>query len=350
MSEYFKKLVKDLNDENTSIADDGLSSSQFTGCIDTGSYILNAALSGSLYGGVPNNKITAFAGESATGKTFFVLGVVKRFLDDNPTGAVFYFDTEAAVTKEMMSTRGIDTKRVIISEPETIQKFRHTVLQIVDNYAKSSSDRPPMMMVLDSLGQLSSTKELEDTTAGSETRDMTKAATLKATFRVLNLKLAKINVPMLITNHVYDVVGSYIPTKEMAGGSGLKYSASSICFLTKKKEKDGTEVIGNIIKVKLAKSRFTKENKQVEVKLTYDKGLDRFYGLLDLAEKHNIIKKVANRYELPNGNKVYGKLINNDPEKYFTDEIMKQLEVAASEEFLYGDYIREESTEDQVSG
>jgi RecA/RadA recombinase len=350
MSEYFKKLVKDLNDENTSIADDGLSSSQFTGCIDTGSYILNAALSGSLYGGVPNNKITAFAGESATGKTFFVLGVVKRFLDDNPTGAVFYFDTEAAVTKEMMSTRGIDTKRVIISEPETIQKFRHTVLQIVDNYAKSSSDRPPMMMVLDSLGQLSSTKELEDTTAGSETRDMTKAATLKATFRVLNLKLAKINVPMLITNHVYDVVGSYIPTKEMAGGSGLKYSASSICFLTKKKEKDGTEVIGNIIKVKLAKSRFTKENKQVEVKLTYDKGLDRFYGLLDLAEKHNIIKKVANRYELPNGNKVYGKLINNDPQKYFTDDIMKKLEVAASEEFLYGDYIREESTEDQVSG
>ena len=350
MSEYFKKLVKDLNDENTSIADDGLSSSQFTGCIDTGSYILNAALSGSLYGGVPNNKITAFAGESATGKTFFVLGVVKRFLDDNPTGAVFYFDTEAAVTKEMMSTRGIDTKRVIISEPETIQKFRHTVLQIVDNYAKSSSDRPPMMMVLDSLGQLSSTKELEDTTAGSETRDMTKAATLKATFRVLNLKLAKINVPMLITNHVYDVVGSYIPTKEMAGGSGLKYSASSICFLTKKKEKDGTEVIGNIIKVKLAKSRFTKENKQVEVKLTYDKGLDRFYGLLDLAEKHNIIKKVANRYELPNGNKVYGKLINNDPQKYFRDDIMKKLEVAASEEFLYGDYIREESTEDQVSG
>ena len=118
--DFFRKIVKDLNDENTTIAEDGLSSSQFSGCIDTGSYILNAALSGSLYGGVPNNKITAFAGESATGKTFFVLGVVKRFLDDNPTGAVFYFDTEAAVTKEMMSTRGIDTKRVIISEPENV--------------------------------------------------------------------------------------------------------------------------------------------------------------------------------------------------------------------------------------
>ena len=293
--DFFRKIVKDLNDENTTIAEDGLSSSQFSGCIDTGSYILNAALSGSLYGGVPNNKITAFAGESATGKTFFVLGVVKRFLDDNPTGAVFYFDTEAAVTKEMMSTRGIDTKRVIISEPETIQKFRHTVLQLVDNYAKEK-DRPPMLMVLDSLGQLSSTKELEDTATGSETRDMTKAATLKATFRVLNLKLAKINVPMLITNHVYDVVGSYIPTKE---------------------------------------------NKQVEVLLTYDKGLDRYYGLLDIAEKYDIFRKVSNRYELTDGSKVYGKVIQKDPEKYFTKDVMEKIEKAVEKEFLYGDYVRD---------
>ena len=351
MTDFFRTMVKELNDENTNIAEDGLSSSQFSGCVDTGSFILNAALSGSLYGGVPNNKITAFAGESATGKTFFALGVIKRFLDDHPDGAVFYFDTEAAVTKEMMATRGIDIKRVIISEPETIQKFRHTAIQIVDNYAKANEkDRPPMMMVLDSLGQLSSTKELEDTTAGSETRDMTKAATLKATFRVLNLKLAKVNVPLLITNHVYDVVGSYIPTKEMAGGSGLKYAASTICFLTKKKEKDGTEIVGNIIKVKMAKSRFTKENKVVEVRLTYDKGLDRYYGLLDLAEKYDIIKKVSTRYELPDGSKVFGKAINSDPEKYFTKDIMEQLEKVASQEFLYGDYVREENTEDQVSG
>ena len=347
MTDYFRNMVKELNDENTNIADDGLSSSQFSGCVDTGSYVLNAALSGSLYGGVPNNKITAFAGESATGKTFFALGVVKRFLDDHPSGAVFYFDTEAAVTKEMMSTRGIDTKRVIISEPETIQKFRHTAIQIIDNYAKSNEkDRPPMMMVLDSLGQLSSTKELEDTTAGSETRDMTKAATLKATFRVLNLKLAKVNVPLLITNHVYDVVGSYIPTKEMAGGSGLKYAASTICFLTKKKEKDGTDIIGNIIKVKMAKSRFTKENKVVEVRLTYDKGLDRYYGLLDLAEKYNIIKKVSTRYELPGGAKVFGKAIMKEPEKFFTEDVLKQIDEHCNSKFMYGS--DEQETDDNT--
>lgn len=336
MSDFFRNIVKELNDENTSIAEDGLSSSEFSGTIDTGSYILNAALSGSIFGGVPNNKITAFAGESATGKTFFVMGVVKQFLDDNPNAAVFYFDTEAAVTKEMMKSRGIDTSRVIISEPDTIQKFRHTALQILDNYNKSGDDRPPMMMVLDSLGQLSTTKEVEDTASGSETRDMTKAATLKATFRVLNLKLAKARVPMLVTNHVYEVVGSYIPTKEMAGGSGLKYTASQIVFLGKKKEKDGTEVVGNIIKVTMMKSRFTKENKKVEVLLTYDKGLDRYYGLLDLAEKYGIFKKVATRYEMPDGTKVFGKAIMKEPTKYFTDDIMKQLDDAARSEFMYG--------------
>ncbi len=349
MSDFFRNIVKELNDENTSIAEDGLSSSEFSGTLDTGSYILNAALSGSIYGGVPNNKITAFAGESATGKTFFVMGVVKRFLDDHPNAAVFYFDTEAAVTKDMMKQRGIDTSRVIISEPDTIQKFRHTALQILDNYEKADKDRPPMMMVLDSLGQLSTTKEVEDTFDGKETRDMTKAQVLKATFRVLNLKLAKAGVPMLITNHVYEVVGSYIPTKEMAGGSGLKYTASSICFLGKKKEKDGTEVIGNIIKVTMAKSRFTKENKKVEVLLTYDKGLDRYYGLLDLAEKYQIFKKVATRYELPDGSKVFGKAIMKEPEKYFTDDIMHQLDLAARTEFTYGQPDTEEVEEDDTS-
>jgi hypothetical protein len=193
-----------------------------------------------------------------------------------------------------------------------------------------------MMMVLDSLGQLSTNKEVEDTASGSETRDMTKAAVLKATFRVLNLKLAKVNVPLLVTNHVYDVVGSYIPMKEMSGGSGLKYTASQIVFLGKKKEKDGQEVIGNIIKVNMMKSRFTKENKKIEVLLTYDKGLDRYYGLLQLAEKYGIIKKVSTRYEMPDGSKVFGKAINNEPEKYFTDDIMAQLEEAARKEFMYG--------------
>ena len=337
MTDFFRNIVKELNDENTNVAADGLGSSEFGDTIDTGSYILNAALSGSITGGAPNNKVLALAGESATGKTFFALGMVRRFLSDNPDGAVFYFDTEAAVTKSMMEERGIDSERVIVSEPDTIQRFRHTALQILENYAKAPADeRPPMLMVLDSLGQLSTTKEVEDTAEGKETRDMTKAQLIKATFRVLNLKLAKVNVPLVITNHVYDVIGSYVPMKEMGGGSGLKYTASQIVFLSKKKDKDGKDVVGNIIRCRMIKSRFTKENKDVEVKLNYDTGLDRYYGLLDLAEKYEIIKKVSTRYELPDGRKVFGKQINNNPEEYFTEDILHQLDIAAGVEFKYG--------------
>jgi len=334
---FFRDLIKEIKDEDTIIAADGTGSAEFGGFIDTGSFILNAVLSGSIYGGIPDNKITAFAGESATGKTYFVLGVVRAFLDKNPDGAVVYYDTEAAVTKGMMEARGIDTQRVIIAEPDTIQKFRTHALKMLEAYDKTPADkRPPMMMVLDSLGLLSTTKELEDSTEGKETRDMTKAQTIKATFRVLTLKLAKVKVPMLVTNHVYVLVGSYIPTKEMGGGSGLKYAASTIAYLGKKKERDGDEIIGNIIKVKMQKSRLSKENSQVEVLLTYDKGLDKYYGLLDLAEKYKIINKVSTRYEMPDGKKVFGKEINRNPELYFTEEIMAKLEEVAKKEFSYG--------------
>lgn len=343
MSNFLSSIVKGI--DNTNILEEGKNSSEYSGTIDTGSYILNAVLSGSIYGGVPNNKIIAFAGESATGKTFFVLGIVKTFLDQNPEGGVIYFDTEAAVTKQMMVDRGIDTKRVVISEPQSIEEFRTNATRMLDSY-NEGDEKPPMMMVLDSLGMLSSEKELEDTASGKNARDMTKAQLLRGTFRVLSLKLAKANVPMLVTNHVYDVVGAYVPTKEISGGSGLKYAASSIAMLSKKKDRDDSkDIIGSIIKVSMFKSRFTKEGKVVEVKLNFEKGLDRYYGLLDLAEKYDIIKKVSTRYELPDGSKVFGKAINEDPEKYFTEETLRSLDAAAKKEFMYGQEVEKEEEE-----
>jgi len=335
---FLKSLLKELNDENTYLASDGTASSEYGGYIDTGSYILNALLSGSLYGGIPDNKITAFAGESATGKTFFVLGIVRAFLDKNPTGAVVYYDTEAAVTRQMMESRGIDTARVIIAEPDTIQKFKTHALKLIEAYEKQPADqRPPMMFVLDSLGLLSTSKEMEDSLEGKDVRDMTKSQVIKAAFRVLTLKLAKVKVPMLVTNHVYEVVGSYVPTKEISGGSGLKYAASTIAMLSKKKEKDGDgEIIGSQIKIKTFKSRLSKENQDATVLLTYNKGLDRYYGLLELAEKYEIMKKVSTRYELPDGRKIYGKEINTNPELYFTEEVLTRLEECAKKEFSYG--------------
>ncbi len=335
MSNFLKNVIKETGNEYATIVADGLSTADVSGFVDTGSYIFNALCSGSIYGGLPQNKITAIAGESATGKTFFVLGVCKAFLEDNPTGNIVFFESESAITKEMIETRGIDSSRMVVLPVTTVQEFRHQTLGVLDAY-EDEVEPQPLLLCLDSLGMLSTTKEIEDTEAGKETRDMTRSQIVKATFRVLTLKLGKLGVPLIMTNHTYDVIGSMFPQKEMGGGSGLKYAASTIIYLSKKKDKDGSEVVGNIIHCKTYKSRLTKENQMVDVRLSYTKGLDRYYGLLELGEKHGVFSKVSTRYELPDGSKVFGKQILQEPDKYFTEDIMKQLDTVASKEFLYG--------------
>ena len=334
---FIKDLARASGNEYASVVSDGVAAGDVDSFIDSGSYIFNALLSGSLHGGLPMNKITALAGESATGKTYFALGICQKFLEDNPDAAVIYFESESALTKDMIEERGIDSNRIVIVPVVTVQEFRNQSLNILDRYLETDeSERPPMLFVLDSLGMLSTTKEIEDTAEGKETRDMTRAQITKGAFRVLTLKLGRAKVPMIVTNHTYDVIGSMFPQKEMGGGSGLKYAASSIIFLSKKKEKDGTEVIGNIIHCKNAKSRLTVENRMVDVRLTYDKGLDRYYGLLDLALAFDVFKKQGTRVLLPTGKTEYGKTINNNPEKYFTDDVMEKLEVVVNEYFKYG--------------
>ena len=241
------------------------------------------------------------------------------------------------ITKEMIEERGIDSNRVVIVPVITVQQFRNQAINILDRYLETpEDDRPPMMFCLDSLGMLSTTKEIEDTAEGKETKDMTRAQITKGAFRVLTLKLGRAKVPMIVTNHTYDVIGSMFPQKEMGGGSGLKYAASSIIYLSKRKEKEGSEIVGNIIHCKNAKSRLTVENRMVDVRLTYDKGLDRYYGLLDLALASGVFEKSSTRVKLPNGKTEFGKTINNNPEKYFTDEVMERLETVCNQYFKYG--------------
>ena len=332
--DFLKEIVKEIGDEYTQVAADIQENERF---IDTGSYIFNAVVSGSIYGGVSSNRITAIAGEYSTGKTFFSLAVVKNFLESNPDGYCLYFDTEAAVNKGLLESRGIDMNRLVVVNVVTIEEFRSKALKAVDIYLRKPEDeRKPCMFVLDSLGMLSTEKEIRDALDDKQVRDMTKSQLVKGAFRMLTLKLGQANIPLIVTNHTYDVIGSYVPTKEMGGGSGLKYAASTIIYLSKKKEKDKTEVVGNIIKAKTAKSRLSKENKDVSIRLDYDeRGLDRYYGLLELGELGGMWKNVAGRYEM-NGKKIYGKEILKNPTEYFTDDIMKQLDAVANQHFSYG--------------
>ena len=268
--------------------------------------------------------------------TFFSLAVVKNFLDNNPDGYCLYFDTEAAITKSLLESRGIDTQRTVVINVVTVEEFRNKALKAVDIYLKKKEDdRKPCMFVLDSLGMLSTNKEIGDALAEKDSRDMTKAQLIKGAFRMLTLKLGQAKIPMIVTNHTYESMSLY-GGKQMSGGSGLQYASSTIIYLSKSKEKDGTEIVGNIIRAKTQKSRLSKENQNVEIRLFYDeRGLDRYYGLLELGEIGGLWKNTAGRYEI-DGKKLHAKTILANPEEYFTDEVMQKLDEIAKEEFSYG--------------
>ena len=303
-------------------------------------------MSGSIYGGLPGNKVTALAGESSTGKTFFALGVAKNFLDMDKEAGVIYFETEGALTKQILEDRDIDSNRFVIVPVTTIQEFRTQAVRILENHkAVPEQARKPILFCLDSLGMLSTEKEVADVAEGKDTRDMTRAQLVRGAFRVLSLKLAQLDVPMIVTNHTYDVIGSYVPMKDMGGGGGLKYAASTIVFLGKSKDRDGTEVVGNIIKATTQKSRFTKEQMKVECKLNFETGLSRYHGLIDLAVEAGIWESAGGRITV-DGKKVFGKAIMKEPEKFFTEDVLKQIDEHCNSKFMYGS--DEQETDDNT--
>jgi RecA/RadA recombinase len=344
----FRELMKATQNDYASIVEDGIEAGDIAGFIDTGSLSLNALFSGSIFGGIPSNKVVAFAGEPSTGKTFYAINVVKQFLHDNPDGAVFYFESESAISKDMMAQRGVPIDRCYLFPVETVQEFRTQALRVLDGYlAKKKDDRKPLMLVLDSLGNLSTTKEMEDIKKGLETRDMTRAQLIRGAFRTLTLKLGKANVAMLVTNHVYANVGGYGPAKRQGGGDGLQYAASQVVFLSKRKERDlgdEDEISGVIVTARLDKSRLTKEDSKVETLLYFDRGLDRYYGLLELAEKFGVWKKISTKYDI-DGKLIFGKTIRKNPAKYFTQEVLERIDAGCKDEFLLG-----KGTSDAVNG
>lgn len=334
---FLKSVLKDTKNEYAGFVSGGISAGDVTGFIDTGSYLFNAVVSSSIFGGIPSNKITALAGPSGTGKTFYALSVVRHFLDTDPEAGVIYFESESAISRDMIEDRGIDSSRMIIFPVSTVEEFRTEAVRMLDKYVEiPKEERKPMLFVLDSLGMLSTNKEMTDMAAGADKRDMTRAQLIKAAFRVLTLKCGKANVPMIFTNHTYDSMGSMYPSQEMGGGSGLKYSASTVIFLAKRKEKDGADQVGNIIRCTAKKSRLTTENAEVETRLFFDhRGLDKYFGLEDYAVKAGVWSKSGSMYVI-DGKKYYAKNILKEPEKFFTQEVLEAIDGVLKEELKYG--------------
>jgi RecA/RadA recombinase len=316
--------------------------------IDTGSYSFNALVSGSIFGGVPSDTIVGIAGEQATGKTYLCLSIVEKFLKSHPEAVVIYFDTEWAVKPNVVIERQLPEDRFIIKRVNTIEEFRMMAVRFVDDYmAQPEDERPPMMFVLDSLGNISTVKEMKE--AGididKQTLDMTKAKVVRSVFRVLSIKLGEANVPLLVTNHIGVKIGGFTrpgmpPPKVLAAGEGLSYAASTIIFLSKSKVYDETEKVytGSELTGTLYKSRTTKENLKADTLLDYTTGMDRYWGLFELAKKHGAVEKCGNGFKFPfeGAKQFFTKNIEENPEEYFTPEVLALVEEKVSASFRYG--------------
>lgn len=286
----------ELNDSLNKISDGNLLEESIYAKIDewisTGNYIFNACLSGSLFGGMPNRRSITLAGEEGTGKTYLALSIGRHAQYDNDYNLI-YCDTEGGIDVDFVKRLGVDTSRFRLENIGTIEEFATLAAKLNDTIREireQGKEPPKLMVVLDSLGNLSSSKEKADTTSGSDKRDMTKQQTIRRTFRVIGNDFAKNGIPFIICNHVYEKVGSYIPGKEVSGGGGIKYNSSIILMLTKSKltdkdseehvKKQGIEAtkIGIVITITPLKQRFARPIK-VQIHLPFYKKPNPYVGL-----------------------------------------------------------------------
>lgn len=335
-SPFLKSVLKSINNEYATTVSDGLYTDNY-GYIDTGCYVLNALISGSIYGGIPSNTMTGIAAPSATGKTFFLLSIVSNFLKQDPENLVFYFESEAALTSNNFSSHGIDTERVIIIPVTTIEEFKEQSFAIMSNYIKEYSKtekKPKIFICLDSLGNLSTAKEFDDVEDGKRSVDMTKAKTIRSTFRILTNTCGLNNIPIVVTNHTYDTMSQYSP-QAISGGGGFMYAATTILKLGKSQVKENGVVVGSEISVTAEKSRKTREKSKVTTFLHHKKGLDRYHGLLEIVREAEIWSYNGRQYEI-DGKKYYGKTIMDDPEKFFTEDVLIKIDSFCKKKFAYG--------------
>jgi RecA/RadA recombinase len=347
MSSFLKSLQKKIGNKNASIVSDGIVG-DLSGFIDTGSFLLNVAVSGSMFKGFPDNKISSLAGPPGVGKSFILLTMISRFLQKYPKGTAVFFESESAQRQDTMEGFGIDTSRVLFVPVTTVQELRGQALQILEEYEKilpKERMENKMFLCLDSLGNLSTSKEMGDSVEGKETQDMTRAKLIKSAFRVLTLKLGVLGVPFVVTNHIYMSQGLY-PQAVVGGGTGSLYNSSTICMLSKRKEKEGTDFVGNVVHCKMDKSRFTKEGSTVDILINFSTGLSLYHGILDEMVSAGLVKSTGTRFEFPGSDtKVFRKEVNRNPEKYFSQELMEKLDVVLAKKFLYGSVLSSQGIE-----
>lgn len=281
--------ILDKIKKNSSIKDSAiLAKSKFftdKDMIPTSIPVINVALSGKLDGGLTPG-LTMWAGPSKHFKTAFSLLMAKSYLDKYEDAALLFYDSEFGTPQSYFDSFGIDTNRVLHTPITDIEQLKFDVMQQLTQLERS--DR--LIIIIDSIGNLASKKEVDDALEGKSVADMSRAKQIKSLFRMVTPHLTMKDIPMVVVNHTYKEIGMF-PKDIVGGGTGSYYSADNIFILGRQQEKEGTEIVGYNFIINVEKSRYVKEKSKIPVSVSFDGGISKWSGLLDIAlESGHVIK------------------------------------------------------------
>ena len=282
-----EKLKKGSTIKESSI----LSKSQFfteKDMIQTSVPMVNVALSGNLDGGLTPG-LTMFAGPSKHFKTAFALLMASAYMEKYKDAVVLFYDSEFGTPQSYFDTFNIDTDRVLHTPITDVEQLKHDIMVQLQQIEKGNK----VIIVLDSIGNLASKKEVDDATEGKSVADMSRAKQMKSLFRMVTPHLTIKDIPMIVVNHTYKEIGLY-PKDIVGGGTGSYYSADTIWILGRQQEKTGTEITGYNFIINVEKSRFVREKSKIPVAVSFDGGIQKYSGLMDIALEGNFVSKPSN--------------------------------------------------------
>jgi hypothetical protein len=314
MSELLKKVLK--NSKNPYISQ--LEKSEIFGHqteYPTDIYGLNIALSGSLFGGYQAGIVT-IAGRSKNFKSLFGLEMAKAFLRKHQDGVLIFFDSEFGSPRGYFDSFGDMIDRVVHAPIVSLEDFRTQILNHIDGVSREDK----IMFLVDSIGNLASTKETEDALDGKNIVDMTKAKVVKSIFRIITPLLVLKDIPLVQISHTYQSLELF--SKEiLSGGTGITYSSNTIIFVGKSQEKDGTDIIGWNFTLNIEKSRYVREKSKIPILVTYESGINKYSSVFELAEEFGFITKPSQGWYEYKGNKSRRKDIESNLD--IMEEIIK---------------------------
>lgn len=284
-------LLEKLKKTSTVKASDTLSQSKLFNKKDLATTpvpILNVALSGSIDGGLSSG-LTVVAGPSKHFKSNLSLLMASAYMEKYPDAVCLLYDTEFGITPEYLKAMNVDPERVLHTPVEHVEQLKFDMTKQLENIERGEK----VVIVIDSVGNLASKKELEDALDGKSVADMSRAKALKSLFRIATPYLTTRDIPMIVINHTYDEIGLF-PKKIMSGGTGIYYSANQIFFMGRQQEKDGKDVAGYNFMIGVEKSRFVKEQTRLPLQITWEGGINKWSGLLDVGLDLGWINKPAN--------------------------------------------------------